>query len=124
MNRIQLGNTGIKVQRLGFGGIPIQSVSDSEAVEVVRHAVDNGIDFIDTSRAYGSSERRIGLALQETDKPVALASKSKSRTADGILKDIELSLKTLQRDKIELYQCHYVKDESEYEAVISTGGGA
>jgi len=122
MNRIQLGNTGIKVQRLGFGGIPIQSVSESEAVKIVCHAVEKGVDFIDTSRVYGTSERRIGLALQETDKPVVLASKSYARTADGILKDIEVSLKMLRRDKIELYQCHYVKDESEYEAVISTGG--
>ena len=80
MERIQLGNTGINVQRLGLGGIPIQSVSESEAVEVVRHAVENGIEFIDTSRVYGTSERRIGLALQRTDKPVVLASKSYART--------------------------------------------
>lgn len=122
MKRVQIGDTGLEVNRLAFGGIPIRALSEAEAVEIVRYAVEKGMDFIDTSRAYTTSERRIGLALQQTDKRVVLASKSFERTAEGIRADLETSLKELQKDKIDLYQCHYVRDDDDYDRVISTGG--
>ena len=120
--RMVLGRTGLEVHRMGFGGIPIQRVAEKQAIETVRHAVECGIDFIDTARAYTTSEERIGRALGETDKKVVLASKSQVRTADGIRKEIETSLKNLQRDRIDLYQCHYVKDQEDYAQVTSAGG--
>lgn len=122
MERIVLGRTGLEAYRLGFGGIPIQRVGESQAVETVLHAVQRGVDFIDTSRAYTTSERRIGLALKKTDKKVILASKSHSKTADAVRADLETSLKELQRDSIDLYQCHFVKDDAEYKTVTSPGG--
>ncbi len=122
LKRVSIGNTGLKVNRLAFGGIPIQALAEAEAVEIVRYAIEKGIDFIDTSRVYTTSERRIGLALQRIDKPVVLASKSYERTADGIRSDLETSLKELQRDSIDLYQCHYVRDEAEYDRVIGSRG--
>ena len=122
MMRIKIGKTSLEVAQLGFGGIPIQTVSESKAVETVLHAVENGIDFIDTSRAYTTSERRIGMALRQTDKKVILASKSHARTAEGIQADLAKSLKELQVDHIDLYQCHYVKNVDDYKQVISRGG--
>jgi predicted aldo/keto reductase-like oxidoreductase len=122
MERIILGKTGLEVNRLGLGGIPIQRVDEDLAVETVRHAVEKGIDFIDTARGYSTSERRIGLALQKTDKKVVIASKSHNRTSDGIRSDLETSLKELQRDRIDLYQCHFVKDQQDYKKIISPGG--
>jgi predicted aldo/keto reductase-like oxidoreductase len=122
MNRVVLGKTGIEAVRFGFGGIPIQRVSEREAVEVVLHALQKGMDFIDTSRMYTNSETRIGKALRETDKKVTVATKSFSRTADGILKDIETSLEQLQLDYIDLYQCHSVSNEEEYRTVTGPGG--
>lgn len=119
---ITLGKTGLKVTRLGFGGIPIQRVDEATAVATVRHAVDQGVDFIDTSRAYTNSEGRIGLALQQTDRRVVVASKSQSRTADGVRADLETSLTQLQRSSIDLYQCHFVRDGQDYETVIAPGG--
>ena len=62
MERITLGRTGLTINRYGFGGIPIQRVDEDQAVETVRHAVERGVDFIDTSRAYTTSEGRIGKA--------------------------------------------------------------
>jgi predicted aldo/keto reductase-like oxidoreductase len=74
MRRTVLGRTDLEVCRLGFGGIPIQRVSEADAVKTVCHALERGIDFFDTSRAYTTSERRIGLALKEarvvTGRPV------------------------------------------------------
>jgi len=122
VERIVLGKTGLEVNRLGFGGIPIQTVEENQAVETVLHAVEGGVDFIDTSRVYTTSERRIGMALRQTDKRVILASKSQSRTSEGLRADLETSLKELQRASIDIYQCHFVKDEHVYEQVISPGG--
>ncbi len=51
------------------------------------------MDFIDTSRVYTNSETRIGKALKETDKKAVIATKSFSRSADGIQKGVEISLK-------------------------------
>jgi len=122
VKRIVLGRTGLEAWRLGFGGIPIQRVDEKQAVETVLHAVEKGVDFLDTSRAYSTSETSIGKALRQTDKKVILATKSHNRTADGILKDVEISLKELQTGYIDLYQCHFVADEEEYKRVISPGG--
>jgi predicted aldo/keto reductase-like oxidoreductase len=122
MERIELGKTGIEAVRLGFGGIPIQRVDEAKAVETVLHVVEAGVNFIDTSRAYTTSERRIGLALRQTDRKVVLASKSQSRTADAVRRDLETSLNELQVEFIDIYQCHYVKDEQDYQTVISKGG--
>ena len=122
MRRIVLGKTGLEAYQLGFGGIPIQRVSEKQAVETVLHAVGKGVDFIDTSRMYTTSERRIGRALKQTDKKVILATKSFSKTSDGIRKDVEKSRKDLQTEHIDLYQCHAVSDEKDYKRIISPGG--
>ncbi len=122
MDRIVIGKTGLEVNRFGFGGIPIQRLDEQDAVETVLHAVEKGVDFIDTSRAYTTSERRIGLALKRTDKRVVLASKSRSKTSEDVRKDLETSLSELQRDYIDIYQCHYVQNEEVYQQVISSGG--
>lgn len=122
MKRIILGNTGIEAVRLGFGGIPIQRLDEAEAVKVVSYALEKGMDFIDTSRVYTTSETRIGKALKETGKKVAVATKSFNRTADGIQKDIEISLRELQLDYIDVYQCHGISNEEEYGQITSREG--
>lgn len=122
MKKTVLGSTGLEVTRLGFGGIPIQRVDESQAVDVVLHAIETGMDFIDTSRMYVTSEGRIGMALKQTDRKVVLATKSMNRFADGIQKDIEVSLKKLQVDYIDIYQCHAVSSNDEYERVLCPGG--
>ena len=80
------------------------------------------MDFVDTSRMYTNSERRIGKALKQTDKKVAVATKSFARSADGIRRDIEISLKELQLEYIDLYQCHSISSEEEYRKITSSGG--
>jgi uncharacterized protein len=122
MKRMILGNTGIEAARLGFGGIPIQRVSETQAIEAVVYALEKGMDFIDTSRVYTTSESRIGKALKETNKKAAVATKSFSRSADGIQRDVETSLKTLQLEYIDLYQCHGISSEEEYRLIASPDG--
>lgn len=122
MNRMLIGNTGIEVCRLGFGGIPLQRISEEDAIEVVRYAVEKGIDFIDTARNYSTSETRIGKALKETEKKATVSSKSILRTSDGIRKDLEKSLKELQLDFIDIYHCHSVATDEDYKRVIAPDG--
>ena len=122
MKRVKLGKTGLEINRLGFGGIPIQRVSEEQAVETVLYAIEQGVDFIDTARAYTTSETRIGKALAQTDRKVILATKSHEKTSDTIRKDLETSLKELQTDYIDLYQCHFVRDREDYQNIISPKG--
>jgi len=122
MKKMIIGNTGVEVTRLGMGGIPIQRVSEEDAIEVVRYAIEKGVDFIDTARMYSTSEGRIGKALKQTDKKVILSSKSIIRTADGIRKEIEKSLKELQLDYIDFYHCHSVATDEDYKRVTASDG--
>jgi aryl-alcohol dehydrogenase-like predicted oxidoreductase len=122
VERMTLGRTGLETYRLGFGSLPIQRVSEAEAVQTVCHALERGIDFIDTSRGYTTSERRIGLALKQTDSRPILASKSHATTADKMRTDIETSLKELRRDYIDIYKCHCVTTHADYDTVVSRGG--
>jgi uncharacterized protein len=122
MKRMILGKTGIEALRLGFGGIPIQRVSETQAIETVLYSLEKGMDFIDTSRMYTTSETRIGKALQQVDKKVTVATKSFARTADGIQKDVEISLKELQLDYIDIYQCHGISSKEEYRLITAPNG--
>lgn len=122
MKKMVLGKTGIEAVRMGFGGIPIQRVREAEAVEIVLYALEKGMDFIDTSRMYTTSEARIGKALAGTGRKVTIATKSFARSADGIRRDVETSLKELGRDYIDLYQCHGIGSVEEYRAITSPTG--
>jgi len=93
-----LGRTGLKIRALGFGGIPIQRVSEEEAVRVVRRCHELGVNYFDTARAYTVSEERIGKALEDVRDEVIIATKSARRTRDGVLEDLEISLKKLGKD--------------------------
>ena len=59
MAKIILGKTGLKVEKNGFGALPIQRVSFDESAEIVRKAYHNGINFFDTARAYTDSEEKL-----------------------------------------------------------------
>lgn len=122
MDKMLIGSTGIEACRLGLGGIPLQRISEEEAIEVVCYALDKGIDFVDTARNYSTSEARIGKALKESGKEVTVSSKSILRTADGIRKEIDKSLKELQIDYIDIYHCHSVATDEDYKRVIAPDG--
>ncbi|NIU82354.1 MAG: aldo/keto reductase, partial [Candidatus Korarchaeota archaeon] len=91
-----LGKTNLKVKTLGFGGIPIQRVSEEEAIQVVKRCYDLGINYYDTARGYTNSEERIGKALEDVRENVILATKSHRRNSEGIVEELETSLKNLR----------------------------
>lgn len=117
-----LGRTGLKVSVIGFGGIPIQRVTAAEAEAVVNRALDRGINFFDTARAYTDSEEKLGRVLRRRRSEVVIATKSMARTREAMWADIEKSLEALGVDCIDLYQLHNVKDEEAMHLVFGPDG--
>ena len=96
-----LGKTGLKISRLGFGGIPIQRI-DAEGTKALMHRmVDAGVNFIDTARGYTVSEEYLGYALEGIREHFIIATKSMSRTREAMAADIDISLKNLRTDYTE-----------------------
>ena len=106
MEYTNLGSTGLKVSRLGFGGIPIQRITQEEATALIHKLPEYGINYIDTARGYTVSEEYLGIAMEGIRDKFVLATKSMARTKEAMEKDIETSLKNLRTDHIDLYQVH------------------
>jgi predicted aldo/keto reductase-like oxidoreductase len=125
MKTVRLGKTGLYVSRVGFGGIPIQRLTEAEAVRVVQGCLDLGVTFIDTANGYTTSEERIGKALAATAglrEQVVIATKTGARDRAGARAHLELSLRRLQTDYLDLWQFHGVSTPEAYEQVIGPGG--
>jgi predicted aldo/keto reductase-like oxidoreductase len=111
------------VTKLGFGGIPIQRCTDDEAVAVVERCLDLGVNFIDTANAYTTSEERIGRAIAGRKREdLIIATKTTHRERDKIGEHLELSLKRLGTDYIDLYQFHNVSDRENLDMVLDPNG--
>lgn len=106
MDYVTLGSTGIKVNRNGFGALPIQRVDEENAVRIVRKAYDAGITFFDTARFYTDSEVKLGQALAGIRDKVYIATKTGATNVGQFWKDLETSLTNLRTDYIDLYQFH------------------
>ena len=106
MKTITLGSTGLKVNKNGFGALPIQRVSMKEAVYLLQKAFDNGINFYDTARFYTDSEEKIGEALSHCRSKIVIASKTGAATAEEFWKDLHTTLTNLKTDYLDLYQFH------------------
>ena len=106
MTTVTLGRTGITVNKNGFGALPIQRISREDAAYLLRKALDGGITFFDTARAYSDSEEKIGYALSDVRNHFYLATKTMAKDAEGFWKDLETSLRLLKTDCIDIYQFH------------------
>ena len=121
MEYVTLGKTGLKISRLGFGGIPIQRVDAAAAKELLDAIRAAGINYIDTARGYTVSEELIGQAIEGHRDDFVLATKSMSRDRAGMERDIGISLENLRTDHIDLYQVHNPNLE-QVEQVCAPGG--
>lgn len=120
----KLGNTGIEISELGFGawamgGLSYGKVDKDDSVNAVKAYVDAGGNFIDTARMYGQSEEILGDILKDKalSKKIILCSKTYlGETIDQvpfIKDDLETSLKTLNRDYLDVYYLHIPPDDVE-----------
>ena len=121
MQYTTLGKTGLKVSRLGFGGIPIQKVDAATTRALIEKMVTHGMNFIDSARGYTVSEAFLGEALEGYRDKFILATKSMAVTKEAMASDIETSLKNFRTDYIDLYQIHNPSAEN-FEKIIAPGG--
>ncbi len=118
----RLGRTGIKVSVIGYGAIKLPLLSEAAATATISRALDLGVNFIDTARNYGDSERKIGVATRGRRDEFFIATKTSQRTARGAKDDLRTSLMELGMDRIDLWQLHTVSDPSSYAQVMGPGG--
>jgi|TARA_B100001750_G_scaffold160267_1_gene129219 aryl-alcohol dehydrogenase-like predicted oxidoreductase len=127
----KLGSSGLQVSVVGlgtnnFGG----RIDEAQSVAVVRQALDEGINFIDTANIYGRgvSEERIGVALKGVREEVLIATKVSGAMGDGpnskgnsrhhIMEQVDASLRRLQTDYIDLYQLHFADPSTPIEETL------
>ena len=116
-----LGKTGLKISRMGFGGIPIQKIDAQGTRKLMEKLKDAGVNYIDTARGYTVSESYLGEALEGIREHFILATKSMARDKAGMAKDIDISRGNLRTDYIDLYQVHN-PTVAQFEQVIAPGG--
>ena len=121
MEYTMLGSTGLRISRMGFGGIPIQKTDAQVTRALMEELVAHGVNYIDTARGYTVSEAYLGEALVGLRDRFVLATKSMARTKEAMARDIETSLANLRTDHIDLYQVHN-PSLSELEQVVAPGG--
>ena len=116
-----LGKTGLKISRMGFGGIPIQKIDEEGTRKLLHEMMEKGVNYIDSARGYTVSEQYIGYGLEGIRDKFVLATKSMSRTKEAMAADIETSLGNFRTDYIDLYQVHNPSME-QLDQVMGEGG--
>jgi L-galactose dehydrogenase len=118
-----LGNTGLKVSTLSFGGSSLggvfHDISEAEGIRTVHVAVDHGINFIDTSPYYGvtKAETVLGKALREIKRDRYYLATKVGQYADGVFdfsadrvtRSVDESLARLGVEYVDLIQCHDIE---------------
>ena len=123
------GRTGVPVSVVGVGcgsrfyePIP----DDESSAELLRRAIDRGVEVIETSANYGGpegiSERRVGMAMKTHRSRVFLETKVDERDYDGAMREMERSLKRLETDTLDLVLHHFLLTTEEVDRVVAEGG--
>ena len=106
MEKVRLGRTELYVTKTSFGALPIQRISKTDAVRLVRQAYEAGINYFDTANMYTDSEEKLGAALHDVRQHVVISTKSGATDKKTALEHMELSLRRLRTDYIDLFQFH------------------
>ena len=122
METRRLTGTDLEVTRLSFGGIKLSKDMADPPDRILGRALDAGITYIDTARCYGDSEELIGQAVSHRRREYVLSSKSIRRRAGETTEDIETGLRNLRTDSIDIYFCHDISREADWETAMSATG--
>ncbi|MFZ0451087.1 MAG: aldo/keto reductase [Desulfatiglandaceae bacterium] len=120
----KLGRTGIDVTVLGLGGEGVLRTfdRDREAYDLINRAIDLGLNYFESARAYSGSEAYYGRALAERRNEIFLASKSHARDKKGALSHLHETLRNMKTDHLDLWQVHDVRTEAEVQEIFGSGG--
>lgn len=122
MKYTTLGKTGLRVSVVGLGGIPIQRTDAFGTKAVINACIETGINYIDTARGYTVSEEYLGEALEGRRNKFIIATKSMSRDYESMKRDIEISLRNLRTNYIDIYQIHNIKTDEEFVKCFGENG--
>lgn len=120
----RLGKTGLEVTILGLGGEGILRSfgNDKEADELIKTALDLGINYMESATSYDNSEVYYGRALKGRRAEVYLSSKSHARDKAGALAHLHESLEKMQTDYLDVWQIHDVRTEDDISVIFGPGG--
>ena len=119
-----LGRTGVTVTSIGLGGEGILRTfnQDLDAYALINRAIDLGINYFESARAYAGSESYYGRSLKERRKDIFLTSKSHARDKRGALAHLNETLENMHTDHLDLWQVHDMRTEEEIRQVFGPGG--
>ncbi len=120
----QLGRTGVEVTILGLGGEGILRTHgyEREAYALINRALDLGITYCESARAYDGSESYYGKALRERRSGIFLTSKAHARDKAGALAHLHETLRNMRTDHLDLWQVHDVRSAEDIEEIFGPGG--
>ena len=120
----RLGKTDVDVTILGLGGEGVLRTDgrEREAYGLINRAIDLGITYFDSAKAYAGCESYHGKALGERRKDIFLAGKSHARERKGALAHLADTLKTIKTDHLDLWQMHDMRTAADIDAVAAPGG--
>jgi len=123
MEKTRFGKTGLMVSKVAFGGIPIMRVPKESAVKIIRETIEMGINFIDTAHGYADSEEKVGEAIKKFKREdLIIATKSPATDKKTFNEHLELSLKRLGTDYIDIMQLHNIGTIEKRDACFAAGG--
>ena len=121
-----LGRTGYRVGLFSLGGQAAIEQPDNEdvAVAIVERALDLGVNYVDTAARYGNgvSQRYIGQVMKRRRRETFLATKTRERSRDAALRQLDESLTSLQTDHVDLWQAHNLSKREEVDELFAPGG--
>ena len=120
----KLGKTGAEVTIVGLGGEGILRTfgHDAAAAQLINRAIDLGINYCESARAYAGSESYYGLALNERRREIFLTSKSHARDKNGALAHLRETLTNMRTDYLDLWQVHDIRTDDDIEKIFGPGG--
>jgi aryl-alcohol dehydrogenase-like predicted oxidoreductase len=122
MQTRRFGRTGHMSTVAIFGAAAFSEVTQAAADQGMEQVIEAGINHIDIAPSYGQAEERVGPWMPRERKRFFLGCKTMERTKDGAWKELQESLKRLQTESFDLYQCHAVTTMEELDAITMKGG--
>ena len=122
MEKRRFGRTGHMSTIAIFGGAAFWEISQADADKVMEQVIESGINHIDIAPSYGQAEERVGPWMPRERERFFLGCKTMERTKQGAWDEMQRSLKRLQTESFDLYQCHAITTMDELDAVTMKGG--
>lgn len=122
METRRFGRTGHMSTIAIFGGAAFWEISQADADKVMEQVIEAGINHIDIAPSYGQAEERVGPWMPRERERFFLGCKTMERTKQGAWDEMQRSLKLLQTETFDLYQCHAITSMEELDSVMMKGG--